>query len=76
MAGKTENTLRKAFEDDWNSDEPMFLSDSSYIGEYYNASQIYKLIGRKGGNFVKKEDSPNITCIIYGSLFSLAKTAS
>jgi len=71
IIGKTEKALRKAFEDDLYSDEPMSLSDFTYTGDYYNTNQLYKLIEQKGGNYVKKEDSPNITCVIYGSEVSM-----
>lgn len=67
VIGKTEKALRDAFESAFNSPEPIYLSDFSYVGDYYSTKQIYALIDKKGGRFVKKEEIPNITCIIYGS---------
>jgi len=67
VIGKTEKALRDAFESAFNSPEPIYLRDYPYVGDFYSTKQIYALIDKKGGRFVKKEESPNITCIIYGS---------
>ena len=67
VIGKTEKALRNAFESAFNSPEPIYLRDYPYVGDYYSTKQIYELIDKKGGRYVKKEESPNITCIVYGS---------
>lgn len=67
IIGKTEKALRDAFESVLYSPGPSYLSDFPYIGDYYSTNELYELIYKKGGNYVKKEKSPNITCIIYGS---------
>ena len=67
VIGRTEKALRDAFETAFDSAESTYLSDYSYIGDYYSKNELYDLIAKKGGQYVKKEDSPNITCVIFGS---------
>ena len=38
-----------------------------YLSLYPKTKEFYDLIARKGGNFEKKVNSPNITCVIIGS---------
>lgn len=66
IIGNTEKALRDAFENVLNSPGSHRISDFPYIGEYYKRNNIYDLIEKKGGRYVKKEESPNITCVIYG----------
>ncbi len=56
VIGKTEKALRNAFESAFNSPEPIYLRDYPYVGDYYSTKQIYELIDKKGGRYVKKEE--------------------
>ena len=67
VTGRTDKALRNAYETVLYSPEPTYLSDFPYIGDFYSTNELYELIAKKGGRFVKKESSPNITCVIFGS---------
>lgn len=66
IIGNTEKALHDAFEDVLYSPGSHSFSDFQYIGDYYKRKDIYEIIEKKGGRYVKKEESPNITCVIYG----------
>lgn len=66
IIGNTEKALHDAFEDVLYSPGSHSFSDFPYIGDYYKRKDIYEIIEKKGGRYVKKEESPNITCVIYG----------
>lgn len=66
IIGNTENALRDAYEEVLYSPGSHSFSDFKYLGDYYKRKEIYEIIDKKGGRYVKKEESPNITCVIYG----------
>ncbi len=66
IIGNTEKALRDAYENVLNSPGSHSFPDFPYIGDYYKRKDIYDIIEKKGGRYVKKEESPNITCVIYG----------
>ena len=49
-----------------NTEDALWNSHEGYK-QFYKTQALYKLIADKGGRFVKKEESPNITCVVYGS---------
>lgn len=71
IIGKTEKAFREAFDKKLESNENTSIFEFRYLGTPYSTNEFYQKIVEKGGNIVKKEDSPNITCIIYGSEPSL-----
>ena len=49
-----------------NTEDALWNSHEGYK-KFYKTQELYDLIADKGGRFVKKEESPNITCVVYGS---------
>jgi len=66
IIGKTDMALREAYETIDYTEENKFRYGHAYDGEFYTINKLYELIKEKGGRYVKKEESPNITCVIYG----------
>lgn len=66
IIGRTDQALREASEIFACTEENKFRHGFAYVGEFYTINKLYELIKEKGGRCVKKEESPNITCVIYG----------
>lgn len=67
IIGKTETALRDAYNKPYDTLDIVRIKDLIYTGDFYSTNELYNLIHAKGGEYVKKESSQRITCVIYGS---------